>query len=272
MNPGQRIDYLWRIFATGFSFTFFGVGGLALALTVFPVVWLLSRDPVATKRRIQLLVSLVWQFFVAMMKHMGVLTWELHGREELQKPGRLIVANHPSLLDVVFLISCIRKVDCIVKPAVLQNPFMLGARWAGYIADHGAERSADELVRECEASLRAGNSLLVFPEGTRTRPGQPISMRRGAAQIALAAGCEILPVTIRVVPTTLTKGEPWWHIPPRRFHVTIVAGAVIQSVDFLNEAGQTPLAARHLTHHLERYFTESLSRLERGQLQPEVCA
>lgn len=260
MNPGQRVNYLWRVFATGFSFAFFGFGGLVLALIVFPVVGLLSRDPIVTKRRTQLLISRVWQLFVAMMESMGILTWELHGREQLLKPGRLIVANHPSLLDVVFLISCIPKVDCIVKPAVLHNPFMRGARWAGYIA----ERSADELVTDCEASLRAGNSLLIFPEGTRTRPGQPISMRRGAAQIALAAGCEILPVTIRVAPTTLTKGEPWWHIPDRPFHVNIVVGEPIQPADFLTQATQPSLAARHLTQHLERYFTESLTRLEPG--------
>jgi 1-acyl-sn-glycerol-3-phosphate acyltransferase len=266
VSPGQgityRVNYLWRVVATGFSFAFFGIGGLALALFVFPVVGLLSRDRAVTKRRIQRMVSRVWQFFVAMMKSMGILTWELHGREDLQKSGRLIVANHPSLLDVVFLISCIREVDCIVKPAVLRNPFMLGARWAGYIADHDAERSAEDLVKECQASLRAGNSLLIFPEGTRTRPGQAISMRRGAAQIALAAGCEILPVTIRVEPTTLTKGQPWWNIPPRPFHVTIVVGEPLNPADFLTQAGQHSLAARHLTHYLERHFTESLSRLE----------
>ena len=255
MNPGERLNYGWRVFATGLAFATFGIGGLLMSVTVFPLAALVSPRTATRKRRMQWLLHGTWRLFVWFMKSLGLLSWELHGRERLLQPGRLIVANHPSLIDVVFLISFIPRVDCIVKPAILSNPFMLPARWAGYIAD----RSAEQLVDDCAATLKAGNSLLIFPEGTRTKPGRPITMRRGAAQIALAAGCEILPVTIRVAPPTLTKGEPWYRIPPRPVHYVLHVGEPMTP-----ESGRSqpsPIAARHLTQELERYFTESLRRL-----------
>ena len=249
------MNHAWRVFATGLSFVVFGIGGLLMSVTVFPLAALVSLGATTRKHRMQWLTHCSWRLFIWFMKTLGILTWELHGGERLREPGRLIVANHPSLLDVVFLISFIPRVDCIVKPAIFANPFMLPARWSGYITD----RSAEQLVDDCAATLKAGNSLLIFPEGTRSVPGRPIVMRRGAAQIALAAGCEILPVTLRVTPPTLTKGEPWYRIPPRPFHVEAHVGQPVPPAAWRD--AHPSLATRHLTQRLERYFTESLRQL-----------
>lgn len=240
------------MFATGLAFATFGIGGLLMSVTVFPLAALISRDAATRKRRMQWLTHLSWRLFVWFMKTLGILTWELHGGERLRQPGRLIVANHPSLLDVVFLIALMPRVDCIVKPAIFTNPFMLPARWAGYIVN----RSGEQLIGDCAATLKAGNSLLIFPEGTRTVPGRAITMKRGAAQIALAAGCEILPVTLRVSPPTLTKGEPWYRVPARPFHVDIRVGQPFDVAAWRDLPA--PLATRHLTQQLERHFAESL--------------
>jgi hypothetical protein len=92
-----------------------------------------------------------------------------------------VLANHPTLIDVVFLISLLPNADCVVK-RVACNPFMRGpVRAAGYISnDDGAG-----LVDDCIAAVRAGGSLVIFPEGTRSVPGQPPRLQRGAANIAV---------------------------------------------------------------------------------------
>ena len=251
----QSIGYGWRVIATGLSFTIFGIGGVLMSITVFPLLRLLSgRDAQATKQASQRAVHYSWRFFIWFMKSMGILTWEVRGAERLMQPGRLIIANHPSLLDVVFMISFMPMIDCIVKPAILRNPFMRGpASWAGYIPNGDPER----LIEDCSRTLRDGNSLLMFPEGTRTKPGQPIHMKRGAAQTALAAEVEILPVTITVVPTTLTKSEPWYQIPSRPFHVTLTAAEPLSLSRFLQGGASRATAARHVTEYLEDYFTKS---------------
>jgi 1-acyl-sn-glycerol-3-phosphate acyltransferase len=255
----QRVNHGWRVIATGIAFASFGLGGLVLSVTLFPLAALTSPDAATTKRRVQRLMSASWRLFVWFMKLMGILTWEVHGRDELRRPGQLIVANHPSLLDVVFLISQIPEIDCVVKRAIFSNSFMKHpARWAGYIA----ENSAEQLIGDCAATVQAGRSLLIFPEGTRTVPGQPIAMRRGAAQMALAAKCPLRPVTLSVSPPTLTKGEPWYRVPPRPFHVRIEVGEPIPIEPYL--AMEPTLAARRLTHDLEAYFTASLGRMGDG--------
>ncbi len=254
---GQRLGHGWRVLATGISFATFGLGGLVMSVTLFPLAALISRDAASQKRRTQALMHHSWRLFIWFMKSMGILTWELHGGERLRQPGRLIVANHPSLLDVVFLISFIPEVDCVVKPAIFTNRFTrYPARWAGYIAEHAAE----QLIADCAASLASGHSLLIFPEGTRTVPGRPIRMRRGAAQMALASRAEILPVTIHVSPPTLTKGEPWYHVPERAFHVAVHVGEPIRVDPYLNQP--PALAARHLTRDLEAHFTNALRQFE----------
>ena len=248
----QRLGHAWRVIATGLSFAVFGIGGVLMTLTVFPLVRLLTSDPAATKRVSQRVVHYTWRLFILFMKTLGILTWEVRGAERLRQPGRLIVANHPSLLDVVFMISFVPMIDCIVKPAILRNPFMRGvASRAGYIPNGDPER----LIEDCSRTLREGNSLLMFPEGTRTRPGESIHMKRGAAQIALAADVEILPVTITVVPTTLTKNEPWYQIPARPFHVTITAAEPLPLSRFLQNGVSRATAARHITEYLEQHFT-----------------
>jgi 1-acyl-sn-glycerol-3-phosphate acyltransferase len=252
----RRLNRGWRVIATGIAFATFGLGGLVLSVTLFPLAALTSPDPATTRRRVQRTMSASWRLFVWFMKRMGILTWEVRGREKLLPRGQLIVANHPSLLDVVFLISQIPEVDCVVKRAIFTNRFMkYPARWAGYIA----ERSAEELIADCAAAIRSGRSLLIFPEGTRTVPGQPIAMRRGAAQMALATPCPLRPVTVSVSPPTLIKGQPWYHVPPQAFHVRIEVGDPIAIEPYLKL--EPSVAARHLTRDLEAYFTAALARI-----------
>lgn len=249
----RTLNYPWRIFATGMSFALFGIGGLLLSVTLFPLARLWGFFNGRPRENLQRVMHYSWSLFIGFMRVTGILTWELHGGERLLQRGRLIIANHPSLLDVVFMISFMPTVDCIVKPAIFRNAFMRWpALWAGYIPNGEPKR----LIEDCARTLREGNSLLMFPEGTRTRPGQPVRMRRGAAQIALTANAEILPVTITVVPTTLTKGEPWYHIPSRPFHVTVTVGESVPCERFTQGGIPRALAVRHMTEYFERYFTE----------------
>jgi 1-acyl-sn-glycerol-3-phosphate acyltransferase len=94
----------------------------------------------------------------------------------------------------------------------------------------------------------------VFPEGTRTVPGKPLCLQRGAAHIALAADSEILPVTITCDPPTLSKGSPWYRVPFRRFHLHAVVGAPIAARDFVRNDEPHARAARRLTQWMLTQF------------------
>ena len=261
-GAGRKLDRVWRIFATGFVFVLFGIGALVISLTVFPLLRLSSRNAAVASRRIQHGMQLSFRAFMETMRVLGILTYSVQGAERLREPGRLIVANHPTLLDVVLLVSQMPEVDCIVKRGLWRNPFLRWpVSWVGYLPNSEGEA----LVEECSATLRRGHSLLVFPEGSRTVPGEPLRMQRGAAHIALAAASEVLPVTITCDPPTLFKGNPWYRVPVRRFHLHVVVGAPIAARQFLREGEAASLAARRLTAWMLTQFDAARNLLEAGK-------
>lgn len=252
------LDRAWRVLATGGCFAIFGVGALALSFTWFPLLRLRHwRDDAAARRAIQRSLSAGMRGFCGLMQRTGALRWQAEGLEHLKTPGALVIANHPTLIDVVFLIGFMPEVDCIVKAALFRNPFLRWpVSWAGYIPNDDA--SPGQLVARCAESLAAGRSLIIFPEGTRSVPGRSLTMRRGAAQIALAGKCPIVPVTITCDPPTLTKGNPWWNVPPRRFALRFVVCPPYAPTDVIEADLPLPLAARRLTRHFAEYYTAEL--------------
>lgn len=247
----ERLNHLWRIAATGVSFLAFGVGGLLLGLLVFPLINLAVRDPARRRRWARRLVQKSFASHIELMRVLGVLTYEIRGRERLQRDGLLVLANHPTLIDVVFLISLLPNADCVVKSALARNPFTRGpVRAAGYVFnDDGAG-----LVDDCIAAVRRGGTLVIFPEGTRTRRDAPMHLQRGAANIAVRGRLAITPVRLSCTPMTLGKGEKWYRVPACRFHVVVDVQPDLDIAPFMNGAQGEALAARQLTDYLTQYF------------------
>ena len=252
----RSLDYCWRLIATAISFSAFGLGGLLLWTCVFPLVRLLAgrRQAVLTRWIIQKSFAAFLRFMIVL----GVMRLQVEGEEKLRRcAGVLVLANHPTLIDVVALVSLMPAASCVVKQALWRNPFLGGVvRAAGYISNSDSDR----LIGDCVADLHAGRPLLIFPEGTRTQPGQPRVFQRGAAYIALRGGRPILPVLIDCQPPTLTKRDRWYQIPPRRFCLRI---RVLDetSVGRLVEPSSVPaIAARQLTQALEGFFSRELIR------------
>lgn len=262
MQLRVKLDQGWRLFGTALSFACFGLGGVLLSLSLFPLIRLLSPSRDSTRRRIQRAMHYTFRLFVWQMSRLGVMRYEVEGRERLRRGGTLVVANHPSLIDVVLLIALMPEADCIVKQALWRNPFL---RWPVAWADYTPNSdSAEALVESAAAKLRAGRSLIVFPEGTRSRPGQPLAMQRGAARIALAACAEVLPVTIVCTPPLLGKHQPWYKVPPARPQWRIVVGEPLSAGEFAPAGVPEPLAARRLTEHFADYFARSVTAVTLG--------
>lgn len=247
----NRIDRCWRIFGTGLSFFIFGIGGLLLRVLVFPVLNLLVRE-----RRLRIAVArdvirLTFRGFVGLMRTLGVLRYDFVGLERLDRNGLLILANHPTLIDTVFLMAFVKHADCIVKSGLWNNPFTHGpVRAAGYI-NNG---NGPELIEQCIASLREGNNLIVFPEGTRTAVSGAMHFKRGAANIAVRGMQRVTPVIISCIPPTLGKGDKWWMVPPCRACFRIEVREDIDIEQFVATADSEGLAARRLTDYLQDYF------------------
>lgn len=237
--------YYWRLIATAISFTTFGLGGLALRL-FFPLLHLLPGDKHIKARRARKIVHWCFRFFIAQMKFFGIYTYETHGLEKLT-PGQLIIANHPTLIDVVFLISFIENANCIVKHSLFKNPFTRGpVTNTGYIPNI----EGNQLVKDCVESLKSGDSLIIFPEGTRTPVDQAPKFQRGAANITLAAGTSPTMITIKCNTSFLSKGVKWYDIPFARPHLSFE----LSELGDISDLTFDPKSARKLTDMFMNHF------------------
>ena len=258
MIINNKINELWRLIFTGLSFLLFGLGGVILGVLGVPVfLWMrhVKRRQWLARRVIQY----VFKLFIGFMRVFGVLSYETHGLEQLKnRKSLLIIANHPTLLDTVFLMSFIGGVECIVKAALFKNPFTRGpVKAAGYIPNE--TEHADEMVQECIKRLQSGSNILIFPEGTRTVKNQPYKLQRGAANIAIRGEINLIPIHITCTPPTLRKGEKWYNVPHKKMHFCFTVQPEIDVSPYLNI--NPTLATRKLTEDLTRHFTESFTNV-----------
>ncbi|MFC4951892.1 lysophospholipid acyltransferase family protein [Acinetobacter puyangensis] len=257
----RKINYYWRVAATGFSFATFGAGGLLIAVVISPTVKLLKRQPEQQHQLAQKIIKHSFKGFVDMMKALGIMTYDVEGIEKLENSyGELVIANHPTLIDVVLLIGLMPQANCVVKQALWSNLFTRGpVQSAGYILNLGSE----QFIQSCVSKLLQCNaaSLVIFPEGTRTLKGRKLNdFQRGAANIALRAKVPIRPVSIRCTPSTLTKNEKWYHIPDRPFHIEIKVLDALNIDEILPQTEVNPKNVRQLNVWLYDFFDKELSK------------
>lgn len=251
----QRLNYCWRLLATAFSFALFSLGGLLMSLLVFTPM-LMIRDRTKRKRMARWCIHKSFKCFIGFMESVGIMRLEVENGERLGNcDNMLILANHPTLIDVVALISLMPNASCVVKAALWRSPFIGGVVRA---ADYISNSQPEDLLRDCARDLDNGNPLIIFPEGTRSQPGQALRFLRGASYIALDSGRPLLPVIISCTPSTLTKQQKWYQIPERRFDLRVKILSPENVAQWVDAAETPTIAARKLTQALEAFFTHKL--------------
>jgi 1-acyl-sn-glycerol-3-phosphate acyltransferase len=253
----RKLDFAWRLIGTGLGFVVFLGGGALLAVIAFPSIDLLT--PGASRRRERYHALLRWAFraFVDMLAGLRVIEVEIDDPVALRdSKGVIVVANHPTLIDIVLLSAFIPRAQCIVKRELWDSPF-LGRlmRGSGYIPN---DLEPEALVDACRAALADGRSLIIFPEGTRSRPGMPLRFQRGFAHLATLLEADLQLALISCAPPTLAKGEKWWAIPTRRPHFRVSAVGWIRAASWQSDSYRS-LAARDITRRVERFYNEQLS-------------
>lgn len=187
----------------------------------------------------------VYLRFLALM---GACRFDISALDELRGQAPMIIApNHPCLLDAVMVISRLPNVVCIMKSSLIDNIFLgAGARLAQYIRNG----SAVKMVVNASDSLKNGNHLLIFPEGTRTTRVPVNPFMGGIGFIAHRARAPVQTIFIETDSLYLSKGWPLFRRPSMPITYRIRLGRRFEpSTD-----------ARTLIVDLERYFTEELSQ------------
>jgi 1-acyl-sn-glycerol-3-phosphate acyltransferase len=185
-------------------------GYLALSLTVFwfavAVPWLLVT-PFDRRRVFSHWYAYTWATHYLALSPF----WNVHiERREIIDPRRVyvMVANHQSIADIFVLFKLRVHYKWVSKHTVFYVPFL---GWmmamAGYVGiRRGDAESRGRMMGDCRRHLERGSSLMMFPEGTRSRTDEMRSFRRGAFALACEAGCDVLPIVIEGTRDALPHG------------------------------------------------------------------
>lgn len=123
----------------------------------------------------------------------------LQGAGHLPHGPCILMSNHQSNFDILALIAAVPlRIYWIAKKELFDIPlFGSSMRRGGYIPlDRSDGRKALKSMENAAAIIREGRSVVMFPEGTRSRDGQLLPFKRGGFMLAVRAGVPVIPVTI----------------------------------------------------------------------------
>jgi 1-acyl-sn-glycerol-3-phosphate acyltransferase len=178
------------------------------SIVLFPValaIWAATR-PFDPRRRLLHLFTCFWASLYTWLTPV----WRVHveGREKIRPEATYVmVANHQSLLDILVLFRLfvhfkwVSKIENFRVPCIGWNMTL-----NGYIPlRRGDRQSIGEMMSACSRALDDGNSIMMFPEGTRSADGRLKAFKHGAFTLAQASGCPILPIVIEGTAHALPK-------------------------------------------------------------------
>jgi 1-acyl-sn-glycerol-3-phosphate acyltransferase len=136
-------------------------------------------------------------------------TVSITGREKIDRRAALVyVSNHQSLADILVLFRLFTHFRWVSKAENFRIP-LIGWNMSlnRYIRiERGSIRGSMHMMRDAEATLRAGNSVMVFPEGTRSSDGHLRPFKEGAFDLAFRTGSPVMPIAIDGTASALPKG------------------------------------------------------------------
>ena len=185
--------------------TFFAVSAVVLFIGGM-LIWLVTL-PFDPTRKVLHRYTCWWSvLYVRCLPGCRVV---VEGREKIA-PGvaYVLVANHQSLTDVMALGALAVPFKWVSKKEVYRVPFI---GWNGHlnqyiVVDRGNIRNVRQTMNECRAWLERGVSLMMFPEGTRSKDGEIHPFHNGSFKLAADCGCPVVPI---VVDGTLPIYQGW---------------------------------------------------------------
>jgi 1-acyl-sn-glycerol-3-phosphate acyltransferase len=176
---------------------------------------------------------------------------EVRGADNVSGQPVLILANHQSAWETYFLQLYFRPVTTVLKRELFRIPaFGWALRLMRPIAiDRSSPREAlRQMMRQGQARLSDGMSVLIFPEGSRKLPGAKTKYARGGAGIAIAAGVDVVPIAHNA-------GSHW---PARSF--TKQPGTIVVSIgQAINTEGKS---AAEITSAAQQWIEAELESIQ----------
>ncbi len=283
-----------RKIATVIAYAGFIAGSLFLGTVTSLFLFVFIRDPRKKCLLFRKNVRSFCRFFIFFCRHTGVFRTDVSNARELEQlRGSVVIANHPSLVDYVILISCMNPNTTTIFKQSLRRGFM---KFVLHNLDYIPNSSS---LEEINRHLENDANLLIFPEGSRTKR-LPVKFSRGAAQVAVRNRMPVYMVFIncdtpgylqhRFFSDSMTAQTPSFRVTPIGTENIIPdTGAADINAETGGENGYSAdparavntgggsagsehetfgVAARHLTKRLEEIYNE---KLDKSMNSPRGC-
>jgi len=171
-----------------------------------------------------LAITFRWKSLLYWLGHLGVrlalftsgIRFHVVGREHVQgQRAAVYCSNHQSNVDPPVLFEALHpRMHILYKHEIDQIPILARAfRLGGFIPVDRRNREASlRSIEAGAASIRSGNSFLIFPEGTRSRTDDLLPFKKGGIHMAILAQAPVVPVAIRGGRAAMSRGS--WLIRP----------------------------------------------------------
>lgn len=249
-----KLNRCMRALGHAFVWAMFGLCAPVLSI-ILPAICIAPLSKTRKKAWVRACISKSCLFYLNTMKNLGLLTYSIAPNPTIDVRGKLIIANHPSLLDAFFILGICPNLCCIAKEALWKNPYTaLIVRMADYI-----HNGTDDFIEQAQKRLENGENILIFPEGTRNLYDDQLDFKRGAANIALLANCDIVPVVIHCYPRAMQKGEKPYSIPHLAPHFAFTQLDAIHTQEHVDTNAPKTRQYRQLTQYLINLYRPLLS-------------
>lgn len=212
-----------------YSFLKFGIGAGIISFFIFPYIKL----TIPKERQMFAYANVIhkaWQYFTQSIQDNGLLNITFQNKDVLENlSGKIVVANHPTFIDIIVLISAIPNAVCLAKKETLKNPLFRNIVKSVYIIN---DIDLELLKKESDALLKKGFNIVIFPTGTRTKPDEELKLHKGSAVISLNSNAGIIPVKITTDYPFLQKGQPIYDIGDRVVHFNLEVKEEISPENF----------------------------------------
>ena len=227
----------------------FGIGAIILAILVFPFIRLFTLHKSDFGIIARAYVSHTFRVFLKNLEICKTSILKVEDRQAFRDiHSKVIIANHPSLLDFVYVMSLVPNSTCIVRGSLTRTP-LRGVIKQAYITNN---TDFNEVLVECKKLTDKGCNVIVFPEGTRSPRIGRNNYKKGAARIALYCGCDVQPLFIGGSDKYgLGKTDPLWsynHVEKYLYDIKMLP---VIKIDQFKELSDT-IAAKHLTEEMEK--------------------
>lgn len=200
---------------------------------------------------------------IAWFVHALTPRWRFETRGDFPADPRnpyVVVANHESFADILLISQLPWEMKWLSKAGLMMIPVLGWTMWAvGDVPVHrGKAASARDAMRACRRRLDSRVSVMIFPEGTRSRTAEMLPFKDGAFRLALDAGVPILPLAVYGTRQAIAKHD--WRIRPTH--------AVVEVLEPVPTSGLAATDLADLKRRVREQIDAARSRL-RDELERE---